>query len=362
MKNRHTYTTTPLLLLAALCLCAGAAAQEQRGRSKEFEPTAAQEAEAGRMRGALAEAVGEGFEVERHRLTRRSNWYGGQLYWLAYMRAKRPGGYGVKYKYRYMDRANPRDPLYTFVEHKTFVGVGPEGCARRPRSNLVCVGDTFILPVLVGEHSGHAFSAEPRPFSPEDPSAAKSLRRSDESGLHREPVPNPAAPFLKYLGSRAHVAPHRIPGYTVRHSAVFEAVGPGAFNLRLRPNIPGAAPPAGGERSDAGVPVVVLDPKAPATVLASGDDVHGYSERFSSTGGGTSFLTTPVILQPGELLTIHYHTYSRRGRGAEFESGEALKAGVKDRLPVITLLPFQVDPAQDFNEWVLQFLPPARRE
>jgi hypothetical protein len=100
VRNRHTYPTTLLRLLAALCLCAGAAAQGEKEQLKEFEPTAAQKAEAERMRGALAETVGERFEVARHRLARRSNWHGGQLYWLAHLRAKRPGDFHVKYRYR----------------------------------------------------------------------------------------------------------------------------------------------------------------------------------------------------------------------------------------------------------------------
>jgi hypothetical protein len=241
MKKTPTPTTRlPLLLLAALCLCAGAAAQAPQGRAKKFEPTAAQKAEAERMRGALAETVGERFEVSRHRLARRSQWYGGTVYWLAHLRAKRPGEYYVRYKYRYTDRVNPKDPLYTFVEHQTLVRVGPQGCDRRPRRNFVCVGDTFILPVLVGDHAGHTFSLESQPFSPGDPATAGALRRMDEAGLHREPVPNPAAAFLKYVGSRAEVALYRAGGYAVRYSATFEAVGPGAFNLSLRPHIPEA--------------------------------------------------------------------------------------------------------------------------
>ena len=361
MKNRHTYSTTLLRLLAALCLCAGAAAREQKGQAKEFEPTAAQKAEAERMRGALAETVGERFEVARHLLARRSRWHGGAVYWLAYLRAKRPGEYYVRYKYRYNDRANPRDPLYTFVEHKTLVRVGPAGCDRTPRSNFICVGDTFILPVLVGEHSEHTFSLESQAFTPRAPETAKAWRQIDEGRLSHEPVANPAARFLKYLGSRASYSPHRAAGYTVRYSATFEAVAPGAFNLSLRRNIPGVAPPAGGNRAGGGTPVLIHDPKAPATVLSSGDDVHGYSERFSSTGGGTTFHTTPIILQPGELLTLHYSSHSRRGFSAGGESREAIEAGIKDHLPVITLLPFHVDPEQDFNEWLAEFLPSRGR-
>ena len=44
------------------------------------------------------------------------------------------------------------------------------------------------------------------------------------------------------------------------------------------------------------------------------------------------------------------------------ESRESLEAGVRGRPPAISLLPFGFDPAQVFNEWVAEFLPPPRRE
>src|SRR5688500_20170640 len=93
MKNKQPrLRRSPFLLRAALCLCAAtAAAQPKREQAKAFEPNAAQRAEAARMRGALAEALGERFEVARERLTRRSAWHGGQLYWLAHQRATGPG-------------------------------------------------------------------------------------------------------------------------------------------------------------------------------------------------------------------------------------------------------------------------------
>jgi hypothetical protein len=160
-------------------------------------------------------------------------------------------------------------------------------------------------------------------------------------------VPNPAARFLKYLGSRAHYSPHRAPGYTVDYYATFEAVGPGSFNLAV-----GASP----------MPIVVVEPRAPITVLSSGDNVHGYTERFSSSGGGTTYRTTPVMLQIGERLTLRYGGYSRRGLTAGGENEEAIEASIKDYPPVITLLPFSFDPAQDYNEWVAEVLPTTRHE
>ena len=344
MKQTRPTTRRLALLLAALCLCATAAAQSSE--EEEFRPGAARRAEAERLRGALAAAVGAGFEVARDRLTRRSNWHGGGVFWLAHLRARRPGAYSFKYRYRYKDRANPKDPLYTFVEHQTHVSVGPRGGPRRPRHSSVCVGDTVILPVVFDDHTEHTFTVVAQPHAPDRDAAEKRRREGEDAGLHREPVDNPAAEFMRYVGRRAHYSPHRAAGYTMTFHATFEAVKPGSFNLAV-----GAS----------SVPVVVVAPGEPVTVVAAGNNVHAYSGRFSSTGGGNDYLTTPAILEVGERLTLEYLTYSVRGRSAGGENEEALEATVKDRPPAIKLLPFHVDPAQDFNEWLVESLPPPRR-
>lgn len=348
MKNRHTYTATTrrlLLLLAALCMCVSAAAQSANEPAEESAPTTAQRAEAARLRGALAAALGEQFEVARDRLARRSNWHGGGLYWLAHLRARRAGEFYVKYRYRYKDHVHPQDPLYTFVEHQTLVRVGPRGCPRQPQYNFVCVGDTVILPVVFNDYTEHTFSIASQPFTPSN-ETSEMLRRPLEDGLYHAEVSNPAAQFLTYLGSRAHSSPHRAPGYTMNFYATFEAARPGSFNLTV-----GAS----------SMPVVIVEPGTPITVLSSREDVHGYTERFSSNSGN-SYLTTPVILQPGDRLTLQYQSYSHRGLSAGGENKEALEASVKDSPPVITFLPFRVDPAQDFNEWIVEFLPPRAHE
>jgi len=356
MKKPLRLVPALLLILAALCLSVHVAAQPAKGLEQS---PAGKVLEAG-LRRALGEAVGEHFEVARDRLARRSNWHGGQLYWLAHLRAKRSGEFYVRYKYRYKDDVRPRDPLYTFVEHRTLVRVGPRGCARQPRYNSVCVGDAVMLPVLVNDYTEHTFSVEAQPFSPGDGSTEKSLRDMEVAGLDREPVPNPAAEFLKYVGSRAHYSPHRAMGYTMTFHATFEAVKPGSFNLAVGTRMSAAGTQAPAEMAAAGsVPVVVVAPGTPVTVLSFKDDVHGYGERFSSQGGGTGYLTAPVILQAGERLTLQYLSYSRRGREADGENKEALEASVKDQRPAITLLPFRVDPARDFNEWLVEFLPPG---
>jgi hypothetical protein len=358
MKNTPAPTRRMLLLLlAALCLCAGAAAQTSKETTKEFPkkfaPTSARKAQAAPLRDALTDALGDNFEIVNDGLRQRSNWHGGGLFWLAQLRAKKAGAFYLKYKYRYKDHVHPEEPLYTFVERQTLITVGPRGCSRAPRSNSVCVGDTVILPVVVNDFAEHSFDVAAQPYTPANESTEKALRDADVAGLYTAPVKNPAAKFLKYLGSRAFYSPHRTLGYTLSFYATFEAVSPGSFNLSL-----GLSAPAAGKRAVEGsVPVVVVERGAPITILSSREDVHGYTERFSSNGGD-NYMTTPVILQPGDRLTLQYHGYSRRGLSVGGENEAALEASVKDYPPVITLLPFDVDPERDFNEWVVEFLPP----
>jgi hypothetical protein len=358
MNHTHAATRRTLLaLLAALCLSAGAAAQTRKESpketSKEFKPTRAQTAEAARLRASLAAALGDNFEIARDRLARRSTWHGGGLYWLAHLRATESGQFYVKYKYRYRDRAHPEDPLYTFVERQTAITVGPRGCSRDPRDNYVCAGDTVILPVVVNDYTEHAFTLKAEPYPPAFEIFHAGLCGAGEPALLTDPVANPAAEFLKYYGRHANYSPHREPGYTMTFFATFIAERPGSFNLALGLG-------AGGDASREPavvVPVRIVERGEPVTVLSSSEYVRGYTERFSSDGGD-NYPTTPVILQPGDSLRLKYHGYSRDGMPAPREDGRSILSEAKDYPPVITMLPFDFDPEEGFNEWLVGFLPP----
>lgn len=361
MKHTRDATRRTLLtLLAALCLCAHATAQtaqtakdKSKETSKDFVPTRAQKSEAARLRVSLAAALGDNFEVVSDRLTRRSNYHGGGLYWLAHLRAIEPGQFYVKYKYRYRDHVRPEDPLYTFVERQTAITVGPRGCSRDPRDNYVCVGDTIILPVVVDDYTEHAFTLKAEPYPPAFEILRGGLCGTEGPRLILEPVANPAAEFLTYVGTRVYYDPHRAPGYTLTFEAVFKAVRPGSFNLALGVSAPDAAPKA----SAVSVPVVIVERGEPVTSLSSKDYVIGYTERFSSGGGDDNYPTTPFILQPGGILALRYYSYSS-GPSERVEDGAALEANTKRYPPVVTILPFDFDPEQDFNEWLAGFLPP----
>ncbi len=345
MKRTHAKKKkkTLNLLILILCLCATGAAQSLKEQSTEFEPTATQRASAERLRNALTSAVGQSFEVARDELKKRPAERGGGLYWLAHLRARKSGEYTVEYRYRFKDRDRPRDPLYDFVEHSTHVRVGERGCPRRTRDNFVCVGDTVILPVLFEDYTGHTFRLETQPYTPGNPEAEEAARAAEDAALYREPVPNPAEGYLRYVGRRAVYAPLRAPGYTLNYEAVFEAVRPGNFNLSV-----------GGDP----VPVIIVMPWTPVTILSSRDEVRGYTDRFSSGGSGTNYTTTPVILRVGERLTLRYRTYTHHGLSEGGEKRETPEAAVKEHAPAITVKPFRVDPAREFNEWLVEFLPP----
>jgi hypothetical protein len=343
------------LVAAALSLCALAlppfqdvAGQEKRARQKARDTS--------ELRRSFVEAFGEDFELLRDEAD-------GQ-FWLAHAKPKRSGHFKLKYKYRYVDRVRPKDPLYEFVEHEIPVWVGPRGCRRRVQDRNyadVCLGDTVIVPVVLGDFKGHTFSLSGRELQPPSEPLAESLRmevaaRAEEDRkLHAEPVPNPAAEFLKYVGSSAHYSPHRAPGFTMSFYATFEALKPGSFNLSLGARATGDVP-LGFGRGGVGVPVVIVERGAPLTLLASGEYVKSYGGGFSS-GTGNGYLTTPLLMQPGDRITLQFHGYSERGfrSRAKVESDPAV--AVKQVSPVITMQPFYVNPEEGYNRLIVKHLP-----
>jgi hypothetical protein len=143
---------------------------------------------------------------------------------------------------------------------------------------------------------------------------------------------------------------HRNGGYTLVGSATFEAAQPGRFNLVFGRAVAGD--------NVAGIPIIVVARGTPVTLLASRQDVRGYSRGYDgrewvSSSSGDSFMSNVFILQPGDRVSFEY--FSARG-SAEFE-----RAGGADEdkisLPVISKLPFRLDLGYDFTEWLADYLP-----
>ncbi|MFL5385216.1 MAG: hypothetical protein ACJ8GN_22075 [Longimicrobiaceae bacterium] len=322
-----------LSTLAAAVLLAAAAASPAR---LVAQPDTA------RLRQALDQAIGRDFRIVRHELSNGLPERGG-TFWLVHVHPRRSGYFQLRYRYEYVDGVHPENPLYTHVQHESSITVGERGCHRRQRRNTVCLGDTLVLPFVVNNFTGHTFTLAwrgPVTEPPEPPAG------------YPAPVPgsapNPAGAHLEYLGSRAEVMLHRIPGSTTVYSASFRALAPGRFNLSLRAASAVGAPPAL-DLGSGSVPVIVVARGQPVTVLLSAESVTGVDERHGfSSHSGNEYLTTPLLLQPGDRISLEFLRYTVRGRDAP----ERL-----DLEPVITSLPFALDRRDRFNAWIADHLP-----
>jgi hypothetical protein len=335
--------------------------QSSAGQKKPSPPKPTRDTS--ELRRLFVEAFGEDFELVRDEVARRSTWHGGGQFWLAHAKPKRSGHFKLKYKYRYVDRVRPKDPLYEWVEHEIPVWVGPRGCRRRVQDRNyadVCLGDTVIVPVVLDNFNGHTFSLTGRELQPPSEPLAESLRmemaaRAEaDKKLNTEPVANPAGEFLKYVGSSAHYSPHRAPGFTMSFYATFEAVKPGSFNLSVGARVTEDLPLGVGRSG--GVPVIIVKEGTPLTLLASGEYVNSYGGGFSS-GTGNGYLTTPLIMQPGDRITLEFHGYSVRGFRSEERTESDPEVAVKKVAPVISMSPFYVNPEESFNQLVVEHLP-----
>ena len=245
------------------------------------------------------------------------------------------------------------------------VWVGPRGCRRRVQDRNytdVCLGDTVIIPVVLENFSGHTFTLAGRDIQPPSEPLAESLkmevaaREEEDKKLHAESVANPAAEFLKYVGSQAHYSPHRAPGYTMSFYATFEALKPGSFNLSVGARVSDELPLGLMSGGGGGVPVIIVEKGTPLTLLASGEYVNSYGGRFSS-GTGNGYLTTPLIMQPGDRITLQFHGYSVRGFRSEAKGAPDPSAVIKQVSPAISVRPFYVNPEEGFNRLIVEHLP-----
>ena len=159
---------------------------------------------------------------------------------------------------------------------------------------------------------------------------------------------------------------HRNGGYTLESYAVFEAQRPGRFNISLSAtfaDLPSAVLSSLG--ASGGTPIIIVARETPVTLLASRHEVRGYSKGYDgrewvSSTSGDSFMTELFILQPGDRISLKYHTlirsrnYERRER-----AGESRGSGSPEKSPppLITKLPFALNTEYNFTEWLTDHLP-----
>lgn len=300
------------------------------------------------LRRALEAAFGSEFRIVRHEMSDGTPERSGP-FWLVHAQPTRSGDFALSYRYPYVDRARPERPLYTHVVHDSYVRVGERGCWRRRQARDICMGDTIILPFVIGPHHGHRFTVTYR-----GPDTGR-LLSEDSRGVSdgADSVANPAAPHLRLLGWSTSVMLHRIPGATLVDHATFEAGAPGRFNLALRWRSPGTPSPAI-SAAGGGTPVIVVPRGQPVTVLLGGEQVTGVDSvgNFRSHTGN-QYLTTHLLLQPGDRVTLDYGSLTVRG-------SDPRPPMTGRPAPAIGRLPFALDPEERFNAWVVDHLPPER--
>jgi hypothetical protein len=297
-----------------------------------------------RLRQALAEAFGESFQIVRTELrgglAERSG-----TFWLVHARPRRGGDYELRYRYDYRDHARPHDPLYTHVEHTSYIRVGERGCWRRREGKDVCLGDTLILPFVVNDYTGHTFTLGRRGSSA---GAGETQAPPVEDAAEVDAVPNPLSAHLEYLGSHSSEMLHRNGGSTTVWTAEFRAAAPGRFNLS----------PWRTDSQAGSIPIVVVPRGEPVTVLLAGETVVGTDRvRGFSSHGGNQYLTTLMLLQPGDHISVPYRHLTTSAR-QEREHGSPA-ARMENSAPVITRFPFHLDAGQRFNAWIAEHLPAA---
>lgn len=109
------------------------------------------------------------------------------------------------------------------------------------------------------------------------------------------------------------------------------------------------------------VPVLVVERGQPVTVLLSNEQVTGVDSlrRFSSHGGN-QYLTTLLLLQPGDSIDLPFHGYSTRPRYNRTVAGPPVTE-LDHADPAIHRSPFRLDLGERFNAWLAPHLPRERR-
>jgi len=176
-----------------------------------------------------------------------------------------------------------------------------------------------------------------------------------EPGFDRTPIANPLVELLRYEGSYSVKAALHYPGYTIQWYAVFEATKPGRFNLEV--TAANASPTA----ASSAQPIIVVAPGAPVTMVVAQEKLRFFSKRKhgqarTASSSGNSYVTDFMILQPGDRISLPYHTFTRN---LQYErrfgtSSGADPTGIK---PVIIVHPFSLDPNYNINEWLIDHLP-----
>lgn len=321
-------------------------------------PASPSAADTARLRRALAETFRDDFRIVRHELSSGTPERGG-TFWLVHARPVRSGNFHLRYRYDYVDRYSPQRPHYTHVQHESWIRVGERGCWRRHEGKDVCLGDTIILPFVLDHHRGHTFTLAfqgPGDALPPRPPVGDAPRPAADS------IPNPALPQLRYVGTARHEMLIRSGGANYEFHATFVARRPGRFNVAVHLRNPdGSSAPSLFGGPGAGVPVLVVARGQPVTVLLRDEYVTGTDQvRHFSSNSGNQYLTTLMLLQPGDSIDLPFHSYSTRPHFTPAAGRPPIRPP-GNVAPAIFRLPFHLDTEERFNAWLIDHLPRDRR-
>ncbi|HEX5705463.1 MAG TPA: hypothetical protein VFX97_19840 [Pyrinomonadaceae bacterium] len=338
-----------ILVTASLLICFASTSAQKRSAVPD----------SALLRASFLATFGNDFELVKDGITPRTNEQGGGMYWLAYVHARQPGYFTLQYSFKRDDKH------YSHEEREIRIAVAPKGCRRGPPSSGVyprfCMGDTIIVPVLVSGVSGHEFKlTKQAPAADEDwKTFAEKYPDFGDGNLNKTPVTNPSE-SLRYVGRRVHKMLHRKPGYTLQLFADFEAVKPGKFNLLVGSSVyrgPADQTPPGS------IPIIVVDRSTPLTLIAGREEVRGYTmghngQEYVSSTSGNSYMTSLIILQPGDRVSFRYLSAIR---SPQFERHGYTRPGAVDpaesTVPVISVHPFALETKYDFGGWLVDYLP-----
>jgi hypothetical protein len=316
-------------------------------------------ADSASLRSSFLAAFGSDFELVKDELNTRSSESGGGTFWLAYVKARQPGYFTLQYSFKRDDKH------YSHEEREIHFTVAPKGCRRGSPSSGVysrfCMGDTIIVPVFVAGASSHQFKLTKQP-----PAADEDWRTFDEKypdsrdrDLDKTPVGNPSE-SLRYVGRRAHKSLHRSLGYTLQLEAEFEAVKPGKFNLLVTSSSRSTKP---GETPSGSRAIIVVDRDTPVTLIAGREQVRGFTmghdgREYVSSTSGNSYMTSLIVLQPGDRISVQYVSLRRSGNFERRTHSRLDNADPDEKTePVISVHPFALETRYDFGGWLVNYLP-----
>lgn len=343
---------TRVVLVAASLFVFFASATAQTRRGAQFHDSAP-------LRASFLAAFGSDFELVRDKIKSRTNEQGGGTFWLAYVKARQPGYFTLQYSFKRDDKH------YSHEERDIHFSVAPRGCRRGPASSGVysrfCMGDTIIVPMLVSGGSGFEFK-----LTKQTPAADEDWKTFDEKfpetrdhQLDKTAVENPSE-SLRYLGRQPNKMLHRSLGYTLQLVAEFEAVKPGKFNLLVTSSSPSAESDETPHNSRA---IIVVNRDTPVTLIAGREQVRGFTmghdgREYVSSTSGNSYITSLMVLQPGDRISVQYLSLRRSGNFERRMRSGLDKADPDEKTkPVISVHPFALETRYDYGGWLVDYLP-----